>query len=237
MFAAGQPRRLRDRAQAEGEIKIPGIGGFKLGPKAGDPSVLPDLGKVIAELEGSDRAPKWFTDDTVQPGQWVHFEAPLSYITIHRVVTFLDPPHPRLDYPYRTGRRLMLYGSAGHLIGESTVQVSQEQAKAVDTNNGSHFNSLRQVLFALDALYGAQEDGVGDPNTFKRAAVPPDIFWMHLDLSLHMLDQYIQADATAAWMAGYARTTALLPNIEGSTILLATPLYVEYVSQPSSDLR
>src|SRR6266545_840789 len=69
--APGLPKRagLRD---VEAEVNTP-VGGFKIGKASREAE--PGLAAAVARLEASDRAPKWFADPGIQPGQWVHFEA------------------------------------------------------------------------------------------------------------------------------------------------------------------
>lgn len=235
MFAAGQPRRWRDRAQAEGEIKIPGIGGFKLSPKASAPNTFPELDRVVAELEGSDRAPKWFTDDTIQPGQWIHFEAPLSYIKIRRAVIFLDPPSPRLDYPEGKERRLVLHGSAEHLVDNSLTPELDEEARRIGgAYGGSEFPAFSRMLGTLlDSLNREIDKYTGQATSIHpRHTDAAYELTHHLDRAIRTFDQHLHAEYSAAWMAGYARTTALFRNLAGKVAILATPLYVEHASPP-----
>jgi hypothetical protein len=51
---------------------------------------------------------------------------------------------------------------------------------------------------------------------------------------LELLEDALAPRLTAAWMAGYARVTAVLPG-ESFVTLLATPLYVENAPQPALD--
>lgn len=219
-FAAGRPRHWRSRAQVEGEIKIPGVGGFKVRSAdcdAHDSSSTSsrgaDLDKVIAALESTDRAARWFTED-VQPGQWVQFEAPMSYTTTSDAVIFLDLNQPTDAYPTGGTIRLMLYGSREHLTAS--------YADTATTHLGPSGWPIRNLLAELD-------------REFK--AVGPDRH-AHLNLStrtmnvIDALDVELELMHTAAWIAGYARVTAALSGPSGRRIL-ATPLYVEYISEPS----
>jgi hypothetical protein len=84
-FDLGWWRDLRARVKAT--IKPPGIE-FTVETDIRR-SDLSALDTVIVAPERSDRAPVWFTEN-VQPGQWVHFEAPMSYTTIGNASAELD---------------------------------------------------------------------------------------------------------------------------------------------------
>lgn len=110
-FDLGWWRDLRARVKAT--IKPPGIElTVETDVRRSDLAVLD---AVIAALERSDRAPVWFTED-VQPGQWVRFEAPMSYTTIGTAIVFLDVDEQSQAYPSGGQVRLMLHGSAVHLV-------------------------------------------------------------------------------------------------------------------------
>ena len=47
-----------------------------------------------------------------------------------------------------------------------------------------------------------------------------------------ILDRALDLEHTSAWMAGHARITAIQPLSSGARLVIATPLYVEYIAQP-----
>jgi hypothetical protein len=49
-----------------------------------------------------------------------------------------------------------------------------------------------------------------------------------------LLGPYLHLKYTVAWMAGYARVTAIVPIGRNDRIMLATPLFVEYTQPPAS---
>lgn len=49
---------------------------------------VPHLDRVLTELDRSELAPVWFSEDVI-PGQWVQFEAPLSYAVVGTTAVFL----------------------------------------------------------------------------------------------------------------------------------------------------
>lgn len=190
-----------------------------------------ELDAVIDALERSDRAPVWFTE-SVQPGQWVHFEAQMSYTTVGNVVVFLQ-----IDGDHDV--RLMLHGSSQHLIGrdpplQTSVEELSEQASTRSTIDAEAFASVFNHFFDLIEYASRQEinalevDHVMSFNRRVRAA--------GLDHVLPTLNDHFRLPYTAAWMAGRARITAVAPRtVAHCSTLFATPLYVEYVSPPSSD--
>lgn len=121
-FDLGWWRDLRARVKAT--IKPPGIElTVETDVRRSD---LAALDAVIAALERSDRAPVWFTED-VQPGQWVRFEAPMSYTTIGTAIVFLDVDEQSPAYPSGGQVRLMLHGSAVHLAGSDPPRTSVDE--------------------------------------------------------------------------------------------------------------
>lgn len=222
-FAGTRKQRGRN---LEGELKTP-LGGFKIGRAAdGAQASVPNLDAVIAELEASPRAPKWFEDDSVQPGQWVHFESKLNYSVMPEesfssAVLFLNSP---------AGERLLLHGSSTHLVGQrpratkvdldgEDVQQGSSYASAGGWVHHAYSDEQRANLRGGARVLGAETDESLDP--YEEA--------VHLILA--KLGRW--SPATSAWMAGYARVTGALPAAgTHSRMVVATPLYVEYVDPP-----
>lgn len=97
-FTLDRRRHWWHRVGLEGEVKLPALGGVRISRSADDSTRKADLDQVIAALERSDRAARWYTEDGLQPGQWVHFEARLNYRVMDEdnflsTVIFID--HPR----------------------------------------------------------------------------------------------------------------------------------------------
>jgi hypothetical protein len=219
-FAAGQPPRWGSRAEVEADLKVPGVGGIKVRPKddGGGRASGADLDKVITALESTDRASRWFTDD-VQPGQWIQFEAPLSYTTKGTAVIFLDLDRPTAAYPTGGTIRLLLYGSREHLLGDSSRRITgRELAKAA----GVSFEPVQHLL-----RHVAEEAPSGDTVKWRYRPVRLDL----LHMIVHVLSDHLELPHTAAWMAGHARVTAV-SVASPARIVVATPLYVQYVSAP-----
>jgi hypothetical protein len=243
-FIVDKPGRWRNASQVEGEVKAFGLGA-KLNLTPGSRRGLtPDLDRVVSALEGSDRAPKWFADDNVQPGDWVHYEAPLGYVSIGDMVVFLDSDQPTPAYPTDCRLRLLLHGSLGHLVGVRPGRLVDKDHESVRFHRSSFFLALECFRASLEA---GKEDGSYDVYDWVTARLWPKQISDEFNVVIAALDARLHSRYTAAWMAGYARVTALLPHRPWSRdgrqrpkepigkIVVASPLYVEYVSQPSLD--
>lgn len=198
---------------------------------------LPKIDTVLTALDGSDRAPVWFTEP-VQPGQWVRFEAPMSYIVIGTAVVLLDVEEPSIAYPSGGGIRLLLHGSAEHVVGtvqpqrtsvdELSAQAATHSPFGIDAEAFAsvfnHFFRLIDYASTLD-INGFEEDRVMSFKNSIRAA--------GLDHVLLTVSRHLHLPYTAEWLAGCARVTAVAPSPSGhGTTLFATPLYVERVAPP-----
>lgn len=223
-FMTNKSPSWRGRVRVEGDIKIPGIGGVKVGPAdpAQDKHTGSDLEKVIKSLESSGRAAGWFADEESQPGQWVYFEAPLSYMVIGGSVIFLDLGKPTDSYPTGGVVRLMLHGSRIHLTGSTSVQ--EIPMRAIGR---SRFYAMMRDL---DRYLTAEEEELDASTT---PATEGESLSYKLYRIITILDRSMELDHTAAWMAGYARITAILPSTPGIGLVIATPLYVEYIAEPN----
>lgn len=224
----GKSPSRRSSVRVEGDIKIPGIGGVKVGPadKVPDQNIGSDLDKVIAALDSSSRAAGWFADQESRPGQWVHFEAPLSYTAISGLVIFLDPGKPTDNYPTGGAVRLVLHGSAVHLTGSTSVTAIPERAIGR--------SRFYQMMRDLDHYLTVEEAKL----SVSTAPAPEDeSLPSRLDRVITILDRSLDLEHTAAWMAGYARITAKLTSASGVDLVITTPLYVEYIAEPNHELR
>lgn len=219
-FAAGRPPRWGSRTEVEAELKVPGVGGLKVRSKDDDRNRASgaELDTIITALESTDRASRWFADD-VQPGQWIQFEAPLSYTTTSMAVIFLDLDRPTAAYPTGGTIRLMLHGSRVHLLGDSSRLVTiAELGRA----SGMSVSSIHSLLHHLtdEALLDVTAQWRDKPVRLSS-----------LIGIINALDAQLELPHTAAWMAGHARVTAV-PLASPVRIVVATPLYVQYVTAP-----
>lgn len=211
----GRSGRLRDM---EGEVKTP-LGGFKVGKAVRETG--PGLARVVAALEASPRAPKWFADPEVRPGNWVHFEAPLSYAVTGSVTFFLDSAASSAAYPTGGRLRLLLHGSQEHLVGAPPMA-------GFDRSYGPLGSQWNYAIEQLNAHEPVVEETAFDVD--RHDAAEPRGRLMAL---VGRVSTAMQTEFTAAWMGGYARVTARYPRGQGA-LLAATPLYVEYIDPPEN---
>ncbi len=181
------------------------------------------LRRVEKQLAKSAR-PATATD--LHPGQWVAFEASLRWVTLQDpyrdLVLFVDPA-PEAT----TTRRLLLHGSARHLLGVPPPAVDGPALQEIGgggTSAGTAFvtNAGRVVSALVDAA-GSADPGAGGPP----ATQLPSGGVRALVAALDAADTEI---STAARVSGYARVTGLLPgSTTNSGCLVASPLVVRYV--------
>jgi uncharacterized protein DUF7019 len=246
-FMLSRPRRWWQRAGVEGEVRLPGLGGVKV-TRPNEPAErsLPELDRVIDALEQSERAARWFTEDGLRPGQWVHFEAQLNHSVMDEenfrsAVLFLQPGWTTSP----TGRhlQLLLHGSAEHLVGAPPrpVQMSLEVYQGRFSDHTFFHNvhasnelrrSVRAVAGELDHLHHNPQPG--EASEIDETIESDDWFAQTVATIVQRMDDRLSS-ATAAWMAGYARITAtvLRPDYYPPLhVVVGTPLYVEYVEAP-----
>ncbi|NIH86517.1 SAVMC3_10250 family protein [Amycolatopsis granulosa] len=206
------PRRPRGLRDVEAQVTTP-VGGIKVGKPARETE--PGLAGAVAALEASPRAPRWFAEPGVRPGEWVHFEAPMAYGEVGGAVVFLDVDEAGAEYPTGGRLRLLLHGSRHHLVGSLPAERDMD-----DRWHHSMWVRFTQVLLKLTDP--GQAGNAGDERFLGRVVTAMD-----------RLADRLQPEFAAAWVAGYARITAVLPEDE-RTILVATPLYVEHVAAPEA---
>lgn len=237
-FDLGSKRGLLGRIMAS--IKVPiGIGQLTV-ETAGPQERLPTLDTVLAALDGDDRAPVWFTEP-VQPGQWVHFEAPMSYIVIGKAVVFLDVDEPSTAYPSGGEVRLLLHGSAEHVVGTtqpprtSVDELSTQAAKySSDGVDAEAYASVFNHFFRL--IDHASRQDIDSVEEDRMLSFKNSIRAAGLDHVLPTVSRHLHLPSTAAWMAGCARVTAVARSAAGHrSTLFATPLYVQHVAPPDPD--
>lgn len=200
--------RLRN---VEAEVSTP-VGGLKVGKAAGESR--PYLAAAVRALDSSPRATKWFAQSNVRPGDWVHFEAPLSFDVVRDAVAFVDINESSSEYPSGGSIRLLLHGSAYHMIGHDIDR--------------THFGPLAQTYSYWPRFLRALND------LSHNSGEPSEDWGPWISDSVDRLTRCLRPDLTSSWMAGWARVTAVVPCKE-SVIIGATPLYVEYTEPPSQD--
>lgn len=186
----------------------------------------PSLARVLRHINNSTRPPKWFTDEGLQPGDWIQFEAPLNYKYFEKgkglgrqirqkysAILFWDV---QLADTTCSPARLLLHGSPENLVDRVFIENAQRPI------GGKIGPSSPPGILSL----------LGEPRMLG-----------HI---LGMLSESMPAE-TASWMSGYARVTmnAQVPRDPSedhfknpcivSRVVVASPLYVEYVTAPAPD--
>jgi hypothetical protein len=196
---------------------------------------LKHLARVLAEIE---RSARWFTEPDITTGQWVHFEAPVNYLTVNidhqDVVFFADRGTASKDYPTGGAVRLLLHCSAKHLItGRAPVRVSRPAGELVEVYD-IHESASRGGWFTIDTVehllqklrYYPQPADTRRAELLERTPRLPGA----ISRLLRAIDGRVFPE-TAAWMAGYARISANLTDGD-KRYVVASPLYVEYATPP-----
>lgn len=221
---AAPPRRLRRTAAVR--LSTP-FGGFELDAPVADTERARQrhLDEVSEHLEGSSR---WFADPDLRPGHWVWFEAPLRQISLtgrfRHLVLFADPaPGEDRVYEEETGCRLLMHGSARHLLAQPPEQVEELALEGIAGGDSVGTTFLTRAGQVVQMLSLGQ-----DPAVDGEVARPvlPEVDVRDLMLAL---DSAPGQARTASWTRGFARVTALLPSVPGNApCVVASPLTVEY---------
>ncbi|MFI6008655.1 SAVMC3_10250 family protein [Streptomyces sp. NPDC051243] len=236
-------RRLR-APRAKWQLSTP-VGGVGWEPEALDVERARNerLHQVVEHVSASAR---WFTEGDLRAGSWVQFEAPLNYLMLRGplapdMVLFVDPPRPVEGYETGGRVRLVLHGSARHLVGSQNPVVAEpppldmEQLGALGGSIGGSFGRLvlppaASLLTNLAGEPAVTSDlpRLGDPEGWREVRTLADGTCQLLTT----LDGQLPAE-TAAWMCGFARITAVIdapPSSESATYVVGTPLYVEFAA-------
>jgi hypothetical protein len=184
----------------------------------------PHLNDVLEELESRRRRVQWYEDEAVRVGDWVQFEALMNYGVVEERI-LPDPPllfwEPGRDYPSdgSAGPSFLLHGSPDGLVGNPA-------GVSVGIANSDPVGLAR----ALQLIRDSDESLAAGP--------PLDGWnWAHaLSKIIQRLNRYYPP-FMAGWLAGYARVTGIVPPSDDARdgYILATPLYVERVSEPENE--
>lgn len=239
-----EPRRFSPRATVK---FITPFGGVDLEPGP-DPvrSRLQHLKQVIRQVE---RTARWFTEPGLFAGEWVQFEAPLNHLVLdggfRDMLLFVDPPVPVDGYPSAGRVRLLMHGSARHLLllhqpGPGEESRAPEDVTELPPSSESGYGASYTRLVARDGgalppvpgLRPAPHDpAVAGQLPADGATATPVTAAQSMALGTQVLLAAIDprlSPETAVWMRGYARMTADLSQPGGSRCVVASPLYVEY---------
>jgi hypothetical protein len=250
MFAPLRGRLPWSRFRPRLDVTVPGFAslGFE---DQGDTQQHSDLETVIQALHNSECAPLWYEDPKVSAGQWVQFEARMNWCVLDKsrfktTVVFFDS--------YTADTHLLLHGSSIHLLGQQKParmdDLHLERIYAESETFEWYCEALPDSIAAttgteLESL--ALDPKTTDPSVTSLADVPRPVVNSDNIIAavgpqelLGLYDSLSRAvnSATATWMGGLARVTATFSNPEPghSSTVVATPLYVEFVNAPPTDL-
>ncbi|MET9544228.1 SAVMC3_10250 family protein [Streptomyces sp. NPDC006627] len=215
---------------------------FDLAPEA-ERARLKHLERVTREIEASA---KWFADDDISPGSWVAFEAPLNYVVLGgrfaNLLMFTDIKNRTADYPTGGRIRLLMHGSARHLLTSRRppeVEPPNEVDLPVYGDRGSdHELWVEMLVNSHDLLLETlRPEGVEvSPSSGYVRSRRQEVLGDAVRSLINALDAKVHPE-TAATLIGYARVTACLdfhqqlaPRAEyvRHAYVIASPLYVEY---------
>jgi hypothetical protein len=187
----------------------------------------PNLASVLKHIERSDRPSKWYAQqESLDAGDWVQFECRLVYKMIDEeddlgFVLFWEPDAMAEGSTARLKKPLILHGSTRHLLLDAPPGDNADEL--LGSGGPSFMHALRGANLASE--------------TERYAAAPK--FVRHSAFSERDMRETLRRfmnipggieNRMAAWMAGYARVTCDL-----DWVLLASPLYVEFVSAPDEE--
>jgi hypothetical protein len=202
--------RKRRRIKDVGATAPMGLGGFQVGLTDQTPTAeQPSLADVIARIDSAKDPAPWWSEADVRPGDWVRFEADLSFAILpgsQRMLLFWDPR------PGFGQTRLMLHGSPKHLKGVNPDEPSLD-AEAMGWSSGTM--AAVMARFAQNLGDGSLHEGLERIHGHLDHAYPRDM---------------------AARMTGYARVTfntEVAGYVHGPNyrVVVASPLVVEYARQ------
>lgn len=175
----------------------------------------------------------WYEEPGLRPGLWVQFEAPMRCVTLRGayrdLLLFVD-----LGPGSVAGCRLLLHGSARHLLGWTPQltdgPVLNEIGGGGDSVGAVFLTRAGQVVEALSPDFDPGTAAPADAASVSPLA--PALSATGIRDLLRALDVGQDGIDTTAPMTGYARVTALLPERGGAPrCLVASPLTVEYVKE------
>ena len=229
--------RWRRVGRFKATVNVP-IGSISLDSGSSDKSMIErdHFEKVINHV--ALRA-KWFETEELRTGEWIFFEEWLNYRTLlprgkPAAVVFINL-FPNSVEP----RRLLLHGSAKHLLGSAPFS-EEQKFRAPSYSGGSDFYDLLRILPDLirPLDVGTNAGHLEHPYSSEFQTGAPalsQIFEEQINNLVFTLDHdgSLSAD-TAAWMAGYARVTGKFSTFLPETVV-ASPLYVELCTPPNDD--
>lgn len=162
------------------------------------------LNEVKRALEQSGRAPRWFEDDGVEPGDWIEFEFTARYGEIaesEQTLFFVVQSEC-------SAVRLVLYGSPHNRVG-----------RPAGADAGFWGSEIGYLTSFLDLLAAAD----------RRAASFTDSDHVRRGLET-VLAELSRPFVASAYVEGWARAVVTV-GTEPSRTIIATPLYVRHFAR------
>ncbi len=187
----------------------------------------------------------WYECETVRAGAWVTFEVLMNYVRVNEELVLFVDAHPSEQFRRRQVRasyrqvRLLLHGSTESLQRRAVHEMRQRGAMPKRAAQIKYKMSEGPYVFNLFADFAEAFDlpaaGAGAHSRATRKGWPPRDLTDQLWRIAKRLDDDC-TPATAAWFAGYARVSAVVParpdDPDPDRIVVASPLYVERVPAP-----
>lgn len=235
--SALQRRRFRVRAEVRSPVVSLVLASTSVPAANQSPSeriAREELVKLDKAIDEINTRSLWYSDPAVQAGSWIYFESPLNYCILQSeyfspAVVFVD----HVDLLPDPSVRLLLHGSVRHLLGRpKVIDIGAEiEILYPSPSSGEFVYALADnVAEVVRLIHGTQDALTASPSTQARHSLSSSMTRL-----LRSLDQKFVPE-TAAWLGGVARVTAPVstraefPRAE--RFVMATPLYVEYVSPP-----
>ena len=205
-----------------GEVRLPFA---SINVNAARPEIASEMaGRLERAVSHIETRSKWYASENLQSGDWVQFEGRIAYGVFTRrgskIALFFTVPDPTRH----SGTRLILHGSAGHILGRKPPG-----GRLIADEGGSSVDSFVNLLPRLPGLI-ARLDG---NHPLRRMAsrfgylsagkLQGQVATVEDALSVSPLKY------TATLLRGYARVTLVtdLSYTGADKIVTASPLYVE----------
>jgi hypothetical protein len=155
------------------------------------------------------------------------------------MVLFVQPATTAVPVAWGRRVRLLLHGSARHLVGRSPHQLEYDVTGSTEVEgsrpSGSDSESFSFLVSNADMLSSALGRRHVDPCGDRESVISDDYLSAALGNLMSAVDRHLDP-GSAAWMAGYARVTRFVKHYPTRlNYLVATPLYVMY-STPAPTL-
>ncbi|MDH6134846.1 hypothetical protein P3T37_004255 [Kitasatospora sp. MAA4] len=195
-----------------------------------------DLRRHLKQVEKTlARKLRYHTDANIGTGSWIKFETRLDWVTLRDryqgLVLFVDS-----DLSHEAGgqRRLLLHGSARHLLGRLPTQVDGPALTGIDGGYSAGTIFVTSAGQVVDVLANSPDElgpeAGADAEPFPEPIAPLPRKGLR-DL-LAALDAERTEVSTSAVVTGLARVSAVLEGTSTDVgCVVASPLVVEYVQQ------